>query len=276
MICGGLALFFAGCAPQKKPSPLPVARTAEAREYFVAGELEKAIEAYEAARQKYPDEEPILEEYVLALEKIKTQADRGYDAGEFAAAERGYGLLLSNFSRFSGFEPSLSFTRPALQQRVLDCRKNLSQRKASQSLRVGDFQGAIDIYLVYLAEAPSAPVLRAGLLRTIAEVKRLADEALARKEFVKAGKGYSVLRKNYPWAQKAAPPLPFSLEIVERGFGSCRTELTRRGLDLYRKGKLKEAIACWLGLLEFDPENAEIKRAVETATRQLKELKKDL
>jgi cytochrome c-type biogenesis protein CcmH/NrfG len=54
----------------------------------------------------------------------------------------------------------------------------------------------------------------------------------------------------------------------------CRAQLTRDGLDQYRKGNLKEAIAIWQGLLQFDPDNAEIRKAVDTATEQLKKLQK--
>jgi cytochrome c-type biogenesis protein CcmH/NrfG len=55
---------------------------------------------------------------------------------------------------------------------------------------------------------------------------------------------------------------------------SCGTQLTREGLEQYRKGNLKEAIAAWQGLLQFDPDNAEIRKAVDTATEQLKKLQK--
>ncbi|MEW5902464.1 MAG: hypothetical protein AB1715_13445 [Acidobacteriota bacterium] len=270
-VCGGLILF-AGCAAREKPDLLP--RTTQAREYFVAGEMQKAIEAYEAAQQKYPNEKPILEEFIVALEKMNSQAKRDYDAGEYAAAEKACRLLLANFSRFAGFEESLSFTRPALRERILGCRINLSQRLARQSLEAGDFQKALDAYLVYLNETPSAAALGAGFIGTAEEVKRIADQAQARKDFVTAGKGYAVLRKNYPPAQMTTP-LSFSKDVLDEGLVRCRTELTRQGLNQYRKGNLKEAIETWKGLLEFDPENAEIKRAMETAAEQLKKLKKE-
>ena len=62
---------------------------------------------------------------------------------------------------------------------------------------------------------------------------------------------------------------------MEDGLKKCRVQLTRDGLDLYRQGKLKEAIAIWQGLLEFDPDNIEIRKAVDTATEQLKTIKKE-
>jgi tetratricopeptide (TPR) repeat protein len=267
-------LAITSCAPRS--TPVLISRTAEAREYFLAGDWEKALTAYEEAHRKYPGDKKVLEEYILAVEKMKALADQDFEGGEFAAAERRCGLLLLRFSSFAGFESSLSFTRPALRQKIVESRKNLGQRLARQSLEAGDFQKALDAYLAFQDEVPAPPVLAAGLLRTAEEIKRRADQAVDRLDFATAGKGYSALKRNYREVQKLGAPLPFSSDILDHGVGRCRTELTRQGLDYYRKGKLKEAIETWKGLLEFDPENAEIQNAVETATQQLKKLKKEL
>ena len=55
---------------------------------------------------------------------------------------------------------------------------------------------------------------------------------------------------------------------------ACRESLTQSGLAEYRKGNLAGAIAFWEGLLSFDPNNAEIKKAVGTAKTQAAEIKK--
>jgi hypothetical protein len=106
------------------------------------------------------------------------------------------------------------------------------------------------------------------------ELKGLAERALARKDFVAAGKGYAVLWREYPMAQQVGLSLSFSRNDVDEGIKNCRTQLTREGLDQYRKGNLKEAIVIWQGLLQFDPDNAEIQKAVDTATEQLRKLQK--
>ncbi|MCK7476805.1 MAG: tetratricopeptide repeat protein [Candidatus Moduliflexus flocculans] len=53
----------------------------------------------------------------------------------------------------------------------------------------------------------------------------------------------------------------------------CRQGLTNSGLAEYRKGNLEKAIEIWDSLLAFDPGNAEIKKAVETAKAQLEKLR---
>jgi hypothetical protein len=64
-----------------------------------------------------------------------------------------------------------------------------------------------------------------------------------------------------------------SLEEVDR----TRLKSEQRALDEYRKGNLAGAISIWKSILEFDPNNADIMKAINTATIQLKNLqqKKD-
>ena len=108
----------------------------------------------------------------------------------------------------------------------------------------------------------------------MAEIKRRADGAAASRNFVEAGKAYAVLAGRYADASKLGLKLPFSRDAVDEGLKSCRSELTRQGLEHYRKGELAEAIAVWQGLLRFDPSNAEIRKAVETARQQQKAITK--
>lgn len=58
------------------------------------------------------------------------------------------------------------------------------------------------------------------------------------------------------------------MEEVDR----TRLKSEQRALDEYRKGNLAGAISIWKSILEFDPNNADIKKAINTATIQLKNL----
>ena len=172
-------------------------------------------------------------------------------------------------------ERGLSFGRGALSRRILECQENLSERRARQALAEGDYLRALDGFKSLPPEALRNPTQSAGLRRIMEETKELAAKAVARKDFVAAGKGYAVLWREHPLAQQAGIPLSFSRNEMEEGLKKCRLQLTRDGLDLYRQGKLKEAIAIWQSLLEFDPYNTEVRKAVDTATEQLKRIKKE-
>jgi cytochrome c-type biogenesis protein CcmH/NrfG len=56
---------------------------------------------------------------------------------------------------------------------------------------------------------------------------------------------------------------------LAEGIAACREGLTKTGLEEYRKGNLAKAISVWEDLLSFDPDNTEIKKAVDTARTQL-------
>jgi tetratricopeptide (TPR) repeat protein len=246
----------------------------QAQRRLAVGDFQGAMDSYAAIAESYPGDKSVLREYARAIEKIKAQADRWFEEKDFAAAEKTYSLLLANFLRFTGFEKSLPFEPEFLRQRVLECQEHLSERRARKSLAEGDYLKALDGFKVLPLEVLRHPALSAGLRRIMEEIKGSADKALARKDFVAAGKAYAVLGQGYPLAQQVGLSLSFSRNDPDEGMKKCRTQLTREGLDQYRKGNLKEAIAIWQGLLQFDPDNAEIRKAVDTATGQLKKLQK--
>ena len=85
---------------------------------------------------------------------------------------------------------------------------------------------------------------------------------------------FALLLENFPALEErqAAPPL--TRAELAAGLALCRESLTKTGLSEYRNGNLAKAIAVWESLLVFDPDNAEIKKAVETAKTQLNEILK--
>jgi len=272
LVAATSGLFLFSCAPPNKPGLRPDMTQAQRR--LAGDDFQGALDSFAALAESYPDDKAVLKEYTAAVKKMKARADEWFEEKDFDAAEKTYSLLLANFLRFTGFEKSLPFEPEFLRQRVLECQEHLSERRARQSLAEGDYLKALDGFKVLSLEVLRDPALSAGLRRIMEEIKGLADKALARKDFVAAGKAYAVLGQGYPLAQQLGLSLSFSRNDPDESIQKCRTQLTREGLDQYRKGNLKEAIAIWQGLLQFDPDNAEIRKAVDTATGQLKKLQK--
>jgi tetratricopeptide (TPR) repeat protein len=267
---GGLFLF--SCAPPSKPGLGPDMAPAQHR--LAVGDFQGALDSYAAIAESYPGDKSVMKEFARAIEQMKARADGWFEEKDFASAEKTYSLLLANFPRFAGFEESLSFGPKSLSRRVLECQEHLSERRARQSLAEGDYLRALDGFKGLPPEVLQSQAQSAGLRRIMEEIRQLADKAVARKDFVAAGKGYAVLWREYPIAQQVDLSLSFSRNEMDEGMKKCRTQLTREGLDQYRKGNLKEAIAIWQGLLQFDPDNVEVRKAVDTATEQLKKLQK--
>jgi len=64
--------------------------------------------------------------------------------------------------------------------------------------------------------------------------------------------------------------LSFNKAKLNKKLTDCKTVLSKKGFQEYREGNLNEAIALWQGYLAVDPHNADIRKAVNTATLQQK------
>jgi tetratricopeptide (TPR) repeat protein len=266
------ALFLISCGPSSKPGLEP--DLARAEHYLAVGDFQGALESYSSIVEISPDDRTARSEFADAVEQIKARADLWLKEKDFSSAERTYSLLLGYFPRFKSLEKSLSFGPETLSRRIEECLEHLSERRAREYLAEGDILKALDGFKGLPQDALRSPAQAAGLRRIMEEIRTLAEKAVARRDFVTAGKGYAVLWREYALAGQARISLSFTQNDAEKGLKECRAQLTREGLDQYRKGNLREAIAIWNGLLAFDPDNAEIKKAVDTATEQLKKLQK--
>jgi hypothetical protein len=68
--------------------------------------------------------------------------------------------------------------------------------------------------------------------------------------------------------------LSFNREGLTARIRDCEKILFEKGLEQYRSGNLNQAISLWKSILVSDPENQEIKKAVDMASRQFRNLQK--
>lgn len=145
---------------------------------------------------------------------------------------------------------------------------------AQKYLAEGDFQKAIEIYHDAYNKNPDDITLRSNYIKTIDHVKKNADITFNREDFALAGSMYRVLLNNYANIKDFISSASCDRDFLSSRINTCSKILTERGLVEYRKGNLKEAISIWKPILSFDSENGEVKKAIETATTQLKNLQK--
>lgn len=246
----------------------------ESRQYMGAGDYKEAINSYDAVYTRYPNEAHARENYIRTVEEIKRIADAEYDSKKYDLAEKIYIVLSNSYSKFKTFEKSLSFEKDYLDQRIKNCRIAQIEIQANNALAVGNFSGAIDIFKTSKRSYPDDTLFQKKFLGTVSEIYRVAERAQTEQNYSVAGKQYSLLSKNYQALKSSIPSLPFTKDSLEEKLRMCTSALTGKGLELYRKGKLKEAINVWQGILPFDPNNIEIKKAIENAKAQLKKIKK--
>ena len=262
--------FSCSCVINKKNA---VQRAfAESQQHVDSGNYQEAINSCDAAYTRYPQTDA-REYYIRTVETTKSSANTAYDAKNYGLSAELYSVLSKNFPKFKSFEKTLSFDNAFLSGRIRNCRIAQVEIQAQNAMAAGNFSGAIEMYRPSLKSFPDDSLLREKYFETVTEIYQIAERAQADNNYVTAGKVYSSLSKNFLTLKESIPSPPFTENSLKEGVRVCRSALTGEGLEKYREGKLKEAIAVWEGILQFDPENIEIKNAIENAKVQLKKRK---
>ncbi len=246
----------------------------QARQDLKAGNYAKAIDAYPVAFKEYPGDEILAAKYLQTVQDVKTAGDKALAGKDFVQAGRIYRVLLGNYSNFKSLAAKLTFNKSVLEAAVRNCRISLVDDQARQYLKSGNYAKALTAYPVAFKEYLGDPAIEAKYLQTVREVKAAGDGALTVKDFPRAGKVYALLLRSFPAFEGLKPGPPFGRPDLVEGLSICRDRLTQAGLEEYRKRKLARAIAIWEDILAFDPDNAEIKKAVETTRTQFKRIDK--
>jgi len=148
--------------------------------------------------------------------------------------------------------------------------QTLSQ--ARQNMTAGKYQKAIDLYKAEYEKHPQDRALVKEYVKSLEEIKTAGDRALHREDFEFAGKSYNVLLKNYSDFKGFTNMLSFDRAQLHSRLTNCKTALSKKGFQEYREGDLSEAISLWQNYLALDPHNADIRKALNTARTQQKNL----
>ena len=141
-------------------------------------------------------------------------------------------------------------------------------------MEAGEYQKALDEYDVRYRKHPRGRTVTTEYAKTVEEMRSAADKACDEQEFAAAGRTYDLLLKRYDRFKDFAHLLTFNRAYLNQKVSLCKKSLSVLGFQEYRKGNLSEAIAMWRGFLMIDPNNEDIKKAMNTATEQQKNLQR--
>ncbi|MCJ7613123.1 MAG: hypothetical protein MUP19_12770 [Candidatus Aminicenantes bacterium] len=238
------------------------------------GNFARALDIFRAALKEDPGDAELAAKYQGTVHEIKAIGDKAFGAKDFARAGGIYRILLDRYGDFGAFAATLPFKKVQLETALKECRIATVDNPAAQAVKSGNLAKAIDIFQAGLKENPGNADLAAKYRTTVNDYKAAGEKAFASKDFAKAGRVNAFLLRNYASFEGLRPPVTFTKEALIKEVAACRESLTKTGLTEYRRGNLAKAIATWEGLLSFDPDNAEIKKAVNTAKTQLGGIKK--
>lgn len=147
-----------------------------------------------------------------------------------------------------------------------------TRSQAQQHVRAGEYQKGIDFYKTEYKKNPQDPALVKEYVKNLEEINTFADMASGREDFASAGKTYSVLLKNYPDFKRFDSMLSFDSAVLNSNLTNCKIALSKKGFQAYREGNLSKAISLWQDYLEIDPNNIDIRKTLNTAKIQQKNL----
>jgi tetratricopeptide (TPR) repeat protein len=146
---------------------------------------------------------------------------------------------------------------------------------ADEYIAEGDFKSALDLHKTAAEKHPGDEAFERGYLATIENIKKAADTSFDQDDFAQAGKTYYLLLKSVPHSNGFAAGLSFTKKNLTERLDECRSTLSQQALRQYRSGNIGNAISLWKSILTFDPGNKSVKKFIDTATIQLKNLKQN-
>lgn len=100
------------------------------------------------------------------------------------------------------------------------------------------------------------------------KIRNAGDREYEQGNFAQAGSIYTRLLESKIITENPTNHNSPVREHLKKQIRACTKRLTELGIIKYREQKLNEAIAIWQRVLEFDPQNSAIEKAIGTAGKQ--------
>jgi len=179
-------------------------------------------------------------------------------------------LALAGLVACSGQEKAVipvGESRAGQQQAIL-------RNKVAALLEKKNYRRAIE--LMTDGHQPGSPPARMGR-EYVAAINGLAaagEESLSRGDYAVAGQSFKLALESYPTEPSLRERMMRDPKQLKKQMDTCSNRLMEQGLMEYRRGNMENAIRKWKELVAFDPGHHEAKKALETATAQLRALQK--
>jgi tetratricopeptide (TPR) repeat protein len=163
----------------KQSSPVPDRASVQsadlAKQSMDSGEYQKAIELYNDASRKQPQDLSLMKEYAKSLDGIKSAADKSLQKGDLASAGKLYNVLQNNYTKFNRFENMLSFNKTYLNTKLAYCRKTLS-KQGFEEYRKGNLNKAIMLWQGLLVIDPNNKDIKEAVRTATQQQKNLQEK----------------------------------------------------------------------------------------------------
>jgi len=180
-------------------------------------------------------------------------------------------LALAELGGCSGHKRAVMTAEPLPAQK--DQQQLLLRNKVTSLMGKGNYRRAIE--LMCRNKHPGSPA--AGLEQEyVAAVNGLVaagEEYFTHGDYATAGRSFKWAIDSYPADPALWERLRWEPKQLKAHLEICSNRLMEEGLQEYRRGNLESAIRKWKGLIAFNAGHREAKKAIATATVQLRALK---
>jgi len=182
-----------GWVSQKNGSPTPAAPAEEtsrpsadasvrasiqeadlAQKQMDAGRYQKALDLYDMAHRRSPQDQELLQNYMASVEKIRSDAQQAMDQQDYVSAGRSYHVLLKNYSNFQRLGGTLSFDAADIDENLANCKKCIA-KQGFEAYRNGDLDEAIALWEALLEIDPGNTEIQDALRIARMQQKNLQE-----------------------------------------------------------------------------------------------------
>ncbi len=146
--------------------------------------------------------------------------------------------------------------------------------KIQGRLEEKEFLAALDLIRHELKHGASEEKMAGPYLKALNGTINKGQRRLDKNEYSRAGRLFRKALDSFPKDPGLAENISATPRELEFKIAFCADKLMERGLTLYRRGQLEEAIELWEKILSFDPHNQASRKAIQTTSTQLSNLKK--
>jgi uncharacterized protein YcfL len=170
-------------------------------------------------------------------------------------------------------KPAEVVQQPAVvQQPVIVEQKRLPQvsplrRKVVVLLDKKHYRKAIDLMNGHYHEG-----LEKEYIQAINGLLKMGDDAFSLGDYETTAQAFKGVLTAYPVEPSLRERISHSPKQIKSCMDTCVNRMMDQGLEEYRRGRLESAIRKWKGLLAISPGHKEAKKALDTASVQLKSL----
>ena len=263
-------LWSISCVHSPKEVMIEEKYLSETDTYVAQGRYEEALDIYRELASRHDHDPELLKDYIATIKVLNKLAEEQYTYRNYAASERIDRLLLAEIEKHGPMTALVPINEKTIHVRIRKSRTGHAIKLYRQHMKSENFLMALNSLKVIHMEYPEDDAFLKHYIKRMEQIKKHADKAFEVEDYPLAGRAYHALNRHVSYIEKVAAVPLFDGQFFDMRMDLCSSILMKQALEHYRNGDLPAAIKLWKNILEFSPSNSEVQKAIEVASKQLR------